>query len=265
MASNVTTSPYIPAWGAPQQYTYNSTYFRSVTGSNGQGLGLLVDPAEGWGSTDLGPLTAAFMGSSAAHTALGESTWYRVRFKLPSGAWHPAAGDFQWLMEWHEQLPCDGNSIGFGLSNWHYSTNPNLVQLLFRPGGGNGSSPTYEYWYSASAQNVPLAIQQDRWYDLVVNIVWDTKASNAGGVGRISIWLDGQVAPLRQMISKSDGDGPAWSNPHPFPTLYTDGCTSAVDHPTHGLYNYRKTSSSDRTDFDDWYVGPTAASVGFTP
>ena len=67
------------------------------------------------------------------------------------------------------------------------------------------------------------------------------------------------------MISKSDGDGPAWSNSHPFPTLYTDGCSGAVDHPTYGLYNYRKTSSSDRTDFDDWYVGPTAASVGFTP
>jgi hypothetical protein len=59
------------------------------------------------------------------------------------------------------------------------------------------------------------------------------------------------------------------STPHPFPTLTTNP-DGTVSHQQNGLYNYRQAVwplgvLSSRIDFDEWVIGPTAASVGFTP
>jgi hypothetical protein len=57
-----------------------------------------------------------------------------------------------------------------------------------------------------------------------------------------------------------------------FPPSYTSP-TGTPDHPSHGLYNYRGDASggnrwpagvsSSVVAFDDWMIGPTAASIGF--
>jgi hypothetical protein len=260
--TDVTTSPfYISHLGSS---SWDPRYWLGVPGASGQGLGLSVDSnCTGCDSTDLGPLSFVGVSQSTAHTLVGESTWYRVKFKIPSSGFVNGYGEFNWLWEWHEQSSCDGNSTGFGLMNYHGSLN--TMQLWFRPAGGNGNSPTYESWVLPYPS---MPIRLDHWYDLVLNIVWDTKASNAGGRGSISVWIDGQVAPLRRIVNTSDGDGAAWSNPHPFPTLYTDGCSGVPDHPANGLYNYRRPLSAGQTstiDFDNYTIGPSAASVGFTP
>lgn len=267
--TDVTTSPFIPAWNSTsgEQYTYNSNYFQPTTGYNGQGLALSVDAAESSASGGFGPLSSVFMQAVDAHTSLGEETWYRVKFKIPTTGFVAGYGEFGWIWEWHESLPCDGNSIAFGLIDFHDGNPPtgiNNMQLRFRPMGGNGNSPTSEDWVLPWPGQV---IQPGHWYDIVLKVNWDTRASNAGGTGSFSMWIDGAPSTMRRIVSTSNGDGQLWSNPHPFPTLYTDGCSGAVDHPTHGLYNYRPplASGSSTIDFDEWTAGPSASSIGFAP
>src|SRR5919201_1067295 len=193
--TDVTTSPFYIA--RSDGGGFSSAYWQAVTGFSGQGLRLAVDSNLAYGSGNLGPLSFVGVDQGTAHTLPGESTWYRVRFKIPSSGFVGGYGEFQWLWEWHEQSPCDGNSTGFGLIDYHDgnpATGIGHMQLWFRPAGGNGNSPYYERWVLPYPSNV---IQLDHWYDIVVNVVWDTKASNAGGRGAISVWVDGAVAPLR--------------------------------------------------------------------
>lgn len=266
LAADISAAPYILSYANGGGRPFSSTYFKAITGQSGQGLGLQVDSAEPFDSGDLGPLTAMTVGSTAAHTAKDESTWYRVKFKLPSTAFVNGSGGYHWLVEWHENMTSGGCvSTALGLINYHGALNTN--QFYFRPAGGDCASPRYEDFFTKYPSGTVIP---DHWYDLVWNVVWDTVASDSGGKGQISFWIDGQPAVMCKTTISSDcsntSDVP-WSNPHPFPTLFHDSA-GTVDNPEFGLYNYRRALSagqSSRVDFDELAWGPSAASVGFTP
>ena len=248
--------------------SYDAQYWKPVIGSSvGQGLGLTVSSSQPVGSTDLGPLTFVGVNPSDAHTRVGESTWYRMRFKIPSSAFIGAAGDFQWIWEWHEQSPCDGNSIAFGFSNWGLlqpESDPALLPTRRR----ERNAPTYENWYSASGQGVPLALQKDRWYSLVANIVWDTKAKGTGGTGEISIWLDGQGRSPPPDDQLEQRRRPCLDERASVPDALHGRVQRGAGSPfawALQLSDASRNRADERVDFDDFYIGPSAASVGFTP
>jgi hypothetical protein len=236
------------------------TYFNPATGFNGQGVELVVDPSGSCGASCGGELTAVALPRTAAragvdtsgNAVVGQSTWYRVKIRFPAGKFFATYGEWNWLFEWHND-PHTASYAGavspvVGVSAPD-SSNLNKLQFHLRPAGGDSTRPLYQHYYTPAG-----SVQFDHWYDLIVHIVWDTKALGAGGTGSIECWLDGQPFPA-----------PGWANPHPFPTLMHNPDGTHSTH-THGLYNYRKHDAlhTSRVDFDDWYVGPSAPSVGFT-
>jgi hypothetical protein len=228
---------------------WDAQHFPAVSGSAGQGLRQTVYTTDG-GPNASSALDGISMNSykSYVHSAKGESTWYRVKMKFPSGKFWPSPGEWNWIFEWHNDTHTSSfgtcKSMAFGVTA--FSTTDR--RLHFRPAGGNCASPVYEHFYTSS-------LQLDHWYDILIRIVWDTKASNNGGQGLIELYIDGQP-PLN------------FTNPHPFPTLLSNP-DGTYDHPGHALYNYRRNdwttaqgNTSSSIDFDEWYVGPSRESVG---
>lgn len=272
MAAAVNTSPWYTAFNSNDPPPFDPAKWVTLTpgtDSTAQALGLTITSAMATLPGNLGPLLFAGVSTAGAHTANGTTTWYSWKFRLPSAEFQAAYGEFMWAAEWHEQSPGIGLSTGFGFLDYHDgfgdpTSTRNNVQLRFRPGGGSTDSPTYEDWVAPWPSDV---MQLDAWYKIVIGISWDTVASNAGGTGRFELYItkpDSSPLVLRQNVGSSNGDGPLWTNPHPFPTLYHVPSTSAVDAPGFGFYNYRRAlaSGSSRIDVDECYIGPTKASVG---
>lgn len=273
LSTAVSTSPYYAVPGVPNQYMFGVAGYGA-----GQAADLKID-ASAWQSTTSpsnSTATAIQMQYSRAgmdtggNPVLGQSTWYRVKIMFPSGThgYHPVPGEWNWTYEWHN----DSHTAGYGYLSpalgVRTDANAQHWQFIWRPWGGTGSAPTTERWYTS-----PDSVVRDHWYDLVVHFVWDTKASNAGGKGLIEFWID------RQPLNAGLGGATSitrWSNPHPFPTLTLnpDGTHSFQ---YNALYNYAGGPAGvalwPRPDgaqesnivYDDWYVGPSASSVGFTP
>jgi hypothetical protein len=229
--------PWAPGWGSSNgtQYTFNSTYLVPVSGFKGQGIGLRTDTNSN--------ITAAWGGGSSTglnqHNRPGDSTWYRVKMKFRS-PWYPAAGDWDWLMEWHTDSTTAAYSTALGV----YYHNTDTPTLVVRLAGGDAGSPTF----NSTACRAAPGIKVDHWYDLVAHVVWDTVAASAGGRGLFEYWIDGT-----RLCSV------------PFPTLFHRG--THIDQPSYGIYNYHSpTYTTPReNDYDENFIGPTAASVGFAP
>jgi len=269
--TDVSTGPFYAVPSVPNNFLFGQG------GSSGQAVNLQINAAA-WqpNGRSQSTATAIHIDQSRAgadtngNPVIGQSTWYRVKIMFPSGVhpFSPVPDDWNWTFEWHN----DSHTASYGylspvLGVWTDS-NAQHWRFQWRPWGGVGSSPTVEHWYT------PVdSVVRDHWYDLVVHFVWDTHAANAGGTGLMEFWVDGQ--PLNAGLG-SAGSSTRWSNPHPFPTLTTnpDG-THSMQY--NALYNY-----AGRTDgvalwprpdgalesnirYDDWSVGPTAASVGFAP
>jgi hypothetical protein len=257
---------------APLDGSYSSPWRQTISGVNGGTasgkiswntdgvLGQSVrfsNPADASSSGTLAHLTSIWLnnGESAAHTAPSDDTWYRFHVRFP-GNWVAAAGNWNWLIVWHNASKASSagaKSFGIGvLANGTVpgpGTNP---RLWIRPGGGSSSSPTYK-----TSCAPPNSLQLDHWYDIVVNVVWSTSALN----GRISLWIDGQ--PFSAVASNCGGSD--WANPVSFPTLYTNS-DGSIDQPGLGIYNYHPDVTWPYADdFDELSMGPSAASVGFTP
>jgi hypothetical protein len=269
--TDVSAAPFYAVPSVPNQWLFGAT------GYSGQALNLQIN-STAWQPNDRSQSTAAAIHIDGSHAGadtngnpvIGQSAWYRVKIMFPSGLhlYSPVPGDWNWTFEWHnDSHTASYGYLSPGLGVWT-DANAQHWRFLWRPWGGVGSSPTVQQWYTPAD-----SVARDHWYDLVVHFVWDTRAANAGGTGLIEFWIDGQ--PLNAGLG-SAGSSTRWSNPHPFPTLTTnpDG-THSMQY--NALYNY-----AGRTDgqplwprpngaqesnirYDDWSVGPTAASVGFTP
>jgi hypothetical protein len=194
---------------------------------------------------DIASLYFASGRQSGQHTANGESTWYRMRVRFPSGSYVPVVGDWNLHEEWHTQFGCGAlNSfVGVRGSGSNTSQPATSAQLVLALRGGSplsGSCPN-----ASNDFRVPLnaPLQYDHWYDIVVHFVWKPSG------GSVQWYVDGQLA---------------YQNTN-FPTLLTSG--GQVDQPGFGVYNYRQRlfQGASEVDFDQTLIGPTASSVGFTP
>jgi hypothetical protein len=173
---------------------------------------------------------------------LGQDTWYRVRMKLPSNAYAPTTGQWNWLVEWHDDAHTQGygaNSTALGIFT-DYPTVSGAVgqnpRLALRLAGGKSASPTYR------AIELPSnSLQYDHWYDLVFHFVWHTDSN----IGYVQWWVDGNK----------------WADLH-FPTLFVnpDGTQS---YNLYGLYNYHLAAPwTSEVDYDSAAIGPSLSSVG---
>jgi hypothetical protein len=175
----------------------------------------------------------------AIHTSNGNDTWYRVKLRLPSCCFQPTTGQWNWLVEWHEQTPYGAASMGMGINTDYPVVTCGVGQnprLAFRLSGGDSTNPTYK-WVDLP----PNSLMRDHWYDILFHINWSPDPN----VGHVQWFVDGT-----KWIDQS------------FPTLYhnPDG---TVDRPGYGLYDYHlATCSNERVDFDNAVIGPSLSSVG---
>jgi hypothetical protein len=196
-----------------------------------------------------GTIASLYFGSGSQygqHTANGESTWYRERIRFPGGGLYvPVVGDWNIHNSWHTQFGCGAlsNFVGVRGSGSNSSLPATSAQLVIALRGGtlgSGSCPdaTQEVRYAD-----PAPLLYDHWYDIVVHFVWKPSG------GSVQWYVDGQLIYSNSSLS----------------TLLT--YNGQVDQPGFGIYNYRQDmfSGSSRVDFDQTLIGPTAASVGFTP
>lgn len=189
-------------------------------------------------SGTLASLYISSNGQSGQHTADGESTWYAVRVRFPSGKYNAAVGHWNMATEWHTDDTCGQLSSFFGVLGSGTSGQPaTSAQLTFVLRGGTSSAP------QEIEKPLGAPLLYDHWYNVVFHWIWKPSG------GTLEWYVDGQLA---------------YRNTN-FSTLYT--CGSHVDQPGFGLYNYRANQFSDSSeiDFDQTLIGPTAASIGFTP
>jgi len=213
------------------------------------GVALTTTPTEA-GPFGVSVLTSIYVGAAEAYagysptgngTVENQSTWYHVDMMFPSASYAPTTGQWNWLVEWHDDphtAPDGPYSIALGI----YTALPGVTgqvgvdpQLVLRLAGGSSADPTYEN------VTMPGTVQYDHWYDMDLQIVWNTDPQ----AGQVEWIVDG-----RQIASQT------------FPTLFTnpDGTQSFN---TFGLYNYHLNCPWQSTvDFDKVAIGPTQASVG---
>lgn len=183
------------------------------------------------------------------HTGRGEETWYRIRTRFPSGQYFPTTGEWNWHFAWHNNDHTAsygpntystemGVCTDFPVVSGQIGQNPRLwVQMM----GGNSASPTVKYVRMPSN-----SLKWDHWYDIVFKFLWGTRQDGNGWFGW---WVDGQA-----IVNES------------FPVLY-DNPDGSHDTPGFGLYNYHLHDPAHTSElhFDRVLIGPSAASVGFTP
>jgi hypothetical protein len=225
--------------------------FPTVAGYSGNGVGLLTTGAS-YGPNVSSQMSSVWIGAANAYAGwsassnqpvLGQDSWYHVRMKLPSGAYQPTTGQWNWMIGWHNDghtAPTGAGpySIDFGIYTDYPVVSGAVGQnphFALRLAGGDSANPTYQ------TVELPARISYDHWYDITFHFVWHTSSS----IGLAEWYLDGQ-----QMLSEH------------FPTLYhnPDGTQS---YNAFGVYNYHLAAPWDsRVDFDDIAIGPTRTSVG---
>lgn len=216
----------------------SASLIASTMGETGQGAELTVVPTSGAQSE----LTSLWLanGDPRIHDQPGDDTWYRVDVDFRTGVYTPTTGEWNWLVEWHNDGACStagavSTAVGvytdFPVVAGAAGQNP---RLALRLGGGSCTAPTYATFALPAG-----SLMFDHWYTLLIHIVW----SQTGG--RADWFVDGT----------SEGSTS-------FPTLYTNPDGTA-DQPAFGLYNYRLDDPVhvSGVDFDNVMVGPTQASV----
>jgi len=175
---------------------------------------------------DLWNNTKRFMGSE------GQETWEHFQFMFPANRYHPAPGNWNWLVQHHNDSGYK-RFVKSGQIVWEY---PELVwgvntaaklpdgkvatAFFMRVWGGDDTKPgTPTIVYTGEA------LRYDHWYDVLVRVVWSTDAKT----GFVAWWMDGKKI---------------YEAPHP--TLWTrpDG---TKDHVNFEFSNYRKHDTTTST------------------
>jgi hypothetical protein len=172
----------------------------------------------------------------------GITTWYHERVYFPSSTYAPTTGNWNLLVEHHNDGGYQAYSCSQELANvvlnvvtdypvsTNVGTNPRLKMRIM--GGATCSPQTISYDFGA--------LKLNHWYDVLYQVTW----SPGSTTGQVNAWLDGaQVVSYRG------------------PTLYTrpNGTTSYT---FLDLVNYRLHASWNSTIyFGRVKIGATQASV----
>lgn len=233
-----------PLWRSTPDRATNPAQFLDEPGNPGGAVGLFT--TAGSYQPNTGQMTALWLTAANSYSGwdatLGKAVdgvdrWYHQQFRLPAGAYAPTPGEWNWLVEWHD----DGHTSSYGAccSTAIGIFNDSFLQkaLILRLAGGDSSSPAYDH----GCKLPPNSLLHDHWYDSLEHIYWSTSST----VGKAEWWLDGSL------ICSTN-----------FPTLFhnPDG---TISYNTFGIYNYHAYSDLDsRVDFDNVAIGATRASVG---
>jgi hypothetical protein len=229
----------------------NPARFPVVPGPLGADAVALVTTPSSFGPNRQSVMSSLWVEPDLAHAGWADGrrvesqdTWYRVRMLFPGGRYVPTRGQWNWVVEWHNDdrtasFP-GAYSIALGVYTDYSGTkrapgrNPRLALRLM---GGRVRSPRVR-----TVEMPRDSLLYDHWYDLVFHIVWSADRR----VGRVEWWCDGGL----EMRTR-------------FPTLYTlpRGLHS---YNTFGVYNYRlRARWPSEVRVADTAIGPDATSVGF--
>jgi hypothetical protein len=208
--------------------------------------------------TDDRTLVSLYLTANTAHSGYqmaAEETWYRVKLGwLADNVFASAQSNF--TVEWHTDSDTQsqgGNSpalmVRCDFPAYQPGINPK-IHVVWR--SGSPSSPTETWWPSidgsgAFIQRQGIVPAFGHVYDMVWHVIWSSSSS----VGLMEWWVDEVLQVSKQMAT-------LYTNPNlaPFNQAYM----------TFGLYNYRYNVVGDAaTYFGDTLIGPSAASIGFTP
>jgi hypothetical protein len=186
----------------------------------------------------------------------GADTWERFEVFFPKtqvGAYYPfkpVPGDWNWFYQWHynNTISVSGFHVEFamGVHTDSSAANPAIFVMVK---GGNVAGCTSDTCAGITTSFTylpPNSLLFDHWYDVVIHSIW-----SHGSDGRQTIWLDSQ-----QVIDKQQ------------PTLYWRANTGENDilYPAEDVYHGPASSwPNSSTFFRRWWVGSSAASIGFTP
>jgi hypothetical protein len=256
-AAPAEAAPYVaggltPGLGSPWRMTpQNPARFPPVPGPLGADGVALVTTPRSFGPNRQSVMSSLWVMPDVAHAGWADGrrverqdTWYRVRMLFPSGSYVPTRGQWNWLVEWHDDNRTASFPGAYSIALGVYTDyrgrkgspgrNPRLALRLM---GGRARSPRVR-----TVELPPGSLLYDHWYDLTFHIVWSADRR----VGRVEWWCDGRLE-LRTR----------------FPTLYTlpSGLHS---YNAFGVYNYRlRAPWRSEVRVADAAVGPDGPSVGF--
>jgi polysaccharide lyase-like protein len=238
------TEPWLP-------YPAQSALVSALGSSTGSGV-LLRTMATSGGLNESSEMSALYVNPQYAGAGWSrttnarvqdQSTWYHVRMKLPSDSYQPTTGQWNWLVEWHDDPHTAPSGDGpYSIALGIYTDYPVVSgavgmhpRLVLRMAGGRATDPTYQNLFA------PGLVRYDQWYGLTFHFIWSTKAT----VGAVQWLVDGQRVASEH-----------------FATLYTNPDGNA-SYNSFGVYNYHLACPWQSTvEFEDLAIGPTFASVG---
>jgi Polysaccharide lyase len=250
-------SPYVTLRYPSRQFTDTwlkdppgrADLITTVAGQGTTAIRLVTTPSTG-GPNSNSELTSVHARASRSYAGLSpggssvdrQDTWYHIRLRLARGGYAPTTGDWNWLVEWHDDPHTAPTGSGpYSMALGIYTDFPAVKgavgrnpHLALRLAGGNAAAPSYQ------SIELPEKALEDHWYDLLFHFVWSATAKD----GLVAWFVDG-----KRIVSEH------------FPTLYTnaDGTHS---YNSFGLYNYHWACPWDSTvEFAAVAIGPTRASV----
>ncbi len=193
------------------------------------------------------------------YTEQGREAWYYWRVRFPSGVYVPRAGS--WNIRCGDDtsralarrqptvqpspvpyfgVQADGTPSSPG-------TNPRLI-FDFRSGHVNSDGTGIENNFIVpehAAGGAVKPLQYDHWYDVVAHYKWAPNST-----GAFEWYVDGALQYRNLAITTMH--------------IFCDGTSYPY---TFGEYNYQRDDGAwpSGADFKSMSIGPTAASVGFTP
>jgi hypothetical protein len=220
-------------WGGANAYSV-------VTGERGQGAAITVGPSTTGATSSASELASLWLDWPFAYAGAGQSTWYAAKVRFPGG-YQPTAGQWNWFMEWHNDIATSGYrgaySPGLGVfTDYPVTSRPGRnPRLAFRIMSGPVTAPR-KYVFALGKNS----LKRNWWYDILVHFVWSADAS----VGLAELWVDGKLVISTRI-----------------PTLFSHP-SGSTSYNSFGLYNYRPKASWDASiHFDRIRIGPTKASV----
>jgi hypothetical protein len=177
----------------------------------------------------------------------GLDSWYRFKVYLPPSFVPAPSSRFNWIHEFLDtpsgasHCPSQLNyNLALGLDS---SVSPLRWNLQLGWAGIQSSTSDCTGTLNPTEHPGPV-VQLGHWYDVVENIEWSYNPD-----GRTRIWFDGQLS--FDVTSENIYRHPDGANGDDYPYLFY----------------YRAGTATNTADvyFDDFAIGPSATSVGFTP
>jgi Polysaccharide lyase len=138
---------------------------------------------------DLWNNTRRFMGGE------GQETWEHFQFMFPANRYHPAPGNWNWLVQHHNdsgykrfvqsgRIVWEYPELVWGVNTEARLPNGKVAAAFFmRIWGGDDTAPG-----KPTTVYTGEALRYDHWYDLLAHVIWSTDAKT----GLVAWWVDGK-------------------------------------------------------------------------